>query len=104
MVKLSEAMGRLVLSGRELTRLAGFTTRVNDLVQVLNDLEKGNYTRTMLGSMEDNQDSEASSQVVSAESLGLFANNGSTVYQDNLIEFQVRLRVNMKNNILLKMV
>ena len=49
MVKLAEAVGRLVLSGREMTRLAGFTARVTDLMTVLTDLNQGNYVRTMLG-------------------------------------------------------
>jgi len=41
MFKLAEALGRLALAGRELTRLAGFTSRVDMLMSVLNDLEKG---------------------------------------------------------------
>jgi ATP-binding cassette subfamily D (ALD) protein 3 len=49
MVKLAEAIGRLVLSGREMTRLAGFTARVTDLIKVLKDLNQGHYVRTMVG-------------------------------------------------------
>ena len=48
LVKLAEAIGRLVLAGREMTRLAGFTARVNEIMKVLNDLNKGNYVRNML--------------------------------------------------------
>nr|CAD7460098.1 unnamed protein product [Timema tahoe] len=48
LVKLAEAIGRLVLSGREMTRLAGFTTRVTELIKVLNDLNQGHYERTMI--------------------------------------------------------
>lgn len=43
MFKLAEALGRLSLAGREMTRLSGFTTRVNDFMNVLNDLEKGHF-------------------------------------------------------------
>lgn len=49
MVKLAEAIGRLVLSGRDMTRLAGFTARVTDLIKVLKDLGEGHYVRTMVG-------------------------------------------------------
>jgi ATP-binding cassette subfamily D (ALD) protein 3 len=49
MVKLAEAIGRLVLSGRDMTRLAGFTARVTDLMKVLKDLNQGHYVRTMVG-------------------------------------------------------
>ncbi|KAK6013465.1 ABC transporter transmembrane region 2, partial [Ostertagia ostertagi] len=38
MLKLAEALGRLALAGRELTRLSGFTTRVDTLLNVLGDL------------------------------------------------------------------
>lgn len=48
LVKLAEAIGRLVLAGRELTRLAGFTARVQELLTVLKDLNTGTYQRTML--------------------------------------------------------
>lgn len=48
LVKLAEAIGRLVLAGREMTRLAGFTARVNEIMKVLDDLNKGNYVRNML--------------------------------------------------------
>ena len=48
LVKLAEAIGRLVLAGREMTRLAGFTERVRELMMVLKDLNKGTYQRTML--------------------------------------------------------
>lgn len=51
LVKLAEAIGRLVLAGREMTRLAGFTARVTDLMAVLKDINLGNYQRTMV---EDN--------------------------------------------------
>lgn len=37
MVKLSESIGRLVMAGRDFTRLAAYTTRVS---QVLRSIEK----------------------------------------------------------------
>lgn len=52
MFKLAEALGRLALAGREMTRLAGFTARVSTLMTVLNDLQKGKYERTMVTGME----------------------------------------------------
>lgn len=48
LVKLAEAIGRLVLAGRELTKLAGFTSRVTELIDVLKDLNQGRYQRTMV--------------------------------------------------------
>ncbi len=48
MFKLAEAIGRLALAGREMTRLAGFTARVTELMAVLDDLNHGKYVRTMV--------------------------------------------------------
>jgi ATP-binding cassette subfamily D (ALD) protein 3 len=48
LVKLAEAIGRLVLAGREMTRLAGFTARITDFRNVLNDLNANKYERTMI--------------------------------------------------------
>lgn len=48
LVKMAEGIGRLVLSGRELSKLAGLTSRVTQLRTVLDEVNKGNYTRTMV--------------------------------------------------------
>lgn len=48
LLNMSAAVGRLVLAGRELTRLAGFTARVNELTTALGDLNSGLYVRTMV--------------------------------------------------------
>jgi len=53
LLNMSEAIGRLVLAGRELTRLAGFTARVNELTTALADLNSGLYVRTMVQQSSD---------------------------------------------------
>ena len=90
MVRLSEAMGRLVLSGRELTRMAGFTTRVTDLIEVLDDLNAGKYQRTMIEASkeEDLDDSASSNHIASAASLNMHPNDGKIVYQEKIIHFE----------------
>jgi ATP-binding cassette subfamily D (ALD) protein 3 len=50
MLQMAQAVGRLVLAGRELTRLAGFTARVDDLQTVLYDLQTDKYQRTLVRS------------------------------------------------------
>ncbi|CAI5733486.1 unnamed protein product [Hyaloperonospora brassicae] len=88
LLKMSEAMGRLVLSGRELSRLAGFTARVAEMIDVLFDLDKGKYQRTMLKSESGDVVSESKAQSTSAESLGLYPNQGEIRYRDHVIEFE----------------
>ncbi|XP_054275529.1 ATP-binding cassette sub-family D member 3 [Macrosteles quadrilineatus] len=82
LVKLAEAIGRLVLAGREMTQLAGFTARVTELMGVLSDINAGHYQRTMV----DNK-SNALEPAVSQPKLPLIPGKGRILYQDNIIKF-----------------
>ncbi|KOC64399.1 ATP-binding cassette sub-family D member 3 [Habropoda laboriosa] len=73
LVKLAEAIGRLVLAGREMTRLAGFTARVTEIKVVLDDLNAGKYERTMVSDFKD-------------EPIGS-PGEGKIVTKDNVIQF-----------------
>lgn len=48
LINLSQAVGRLVLAGRDLTRFAGYTYRVSEFLGVLEDINAGKYQRTMV--------------------------------------------------------
>lgn len=48
MVKMAEAVGRMVLALRDLNRLAGLTARVSQLTSVLSEINSGTYQRTMM--------------------------------------------------------
>ncbi|KFM62420.1 ATP-binding cassette sub-family D member 3, partial [Stegodyphus mimosarum] len=81
-VKLAEAIGRLVLAGRELTRLAGFTARISQLIKVLKDLNSGSYVRTMVG------ESSKSVQLLNPPTKAkLVPGAGNIVFKDNIIKF-----------------
>ncbi|XP_073227312.1 ATP-binding cassette sub-family D member 3-like [Porites lutea] len=84
LVKMAEAIGRLVLAGRELTRLAGYTSRVSDLMGVLKDLSKGKYQRTMVSSQSKGEN--AKQEKTSKEYLD--SNQGEIVETDHLIRFE----------------
>ncbi len=82
LVKLAEALGRLSLAGREMTRLAGYTERVNQLMYVINDLNKGHYERTMI----KNNEEQSKSLSMNTPSKNLKPNEGKIVYKDNIIK------------------
>lgn len=48
LINLAKAVGRLVISYKEVQQLAGFTTLVYEMKEVLADLEKGKYVRTQI--------------------------------------------------------
>jgi ATP-binding cassette, subfamily D (ALD), member 3 len=85
LVKLAEALGRLSLAGRELTRLAGYTERVNQLMNVINDLNKGHYERTMIKNNDENNTALAN---VNTTSNNLKPYEGKIIYKDNIIKFE----------------
>uniref|UniRef100_A0A8D1N6Y6 ATP-binding cassette sub-family D member 3 n=1 Tax=Sus scrofa TaxID=9823 RepID=A0A8D1N6Y6_PIG len=76
LLRMSQALGRIVLAGREMTRLAGFTARITELMQVLKDLNHGKYERTMVSQQEKG-----------AQGIPLIPGAGEIINADNIIEF-----------------
>ncbi|XP_059223265.1 ATP-binding cassette sub-family D member 3 [Stomoxys calcitrans] len=89
LIKLAEAIGRLVLAGREMTRLAGFTARMTELIKVLNDLNKGTYERTMVNNALNQE-------------TGFGPGKGQMVFVDNLIKFESVPLVTPNGDVLVK--
>lgn len=48
MLQMAQSVGRLVLAGRELTKLAGFTARIHEFGQVLKDLQEDKTSKRQL--------------------------------------------------------
>lgn len=88
LVKLAEAIGRLVLAGRELTRLAGLTARVIEIRNVLNDLNQGKYERTMISDYKEN-------------TIG-YPGGGKIVPKNNIIRFDHVPLVTPNGDVLIK--
>ncbi|XP_011259407.2 ATP-binding cassette sub-family D member 3 [Camponotus floridanus] len=88
LVKMAEAVGRLVLAGRELTRLAGFTARVIEIKKVLDDLNAGKYERTMISDYKNN-------------AIGN-PGDGKIVPRDNIIRFDQVPLITPNGDVLIK--
>uniref|UniRef100_A0A8R1I0A3 ATP-binding cassette sub-family D member 3 n=1 Tax=Caenorhabditis japonica TaxID=281687 RepID=A0A8R1I0A3_CAEJA len=80
MYKMAEALGRLALAGRDMTRLSGFTSRVDTLLNVLDDVNNGNYKRTMVGEKD-----AVTSPLLRSD---LVAGSGNLLVKDNIIKFE----------------
>ncbi|XP_072940417.1 ATP-binding cassette sub-family D member 3 [Epargyreus clarus] len=94
LVKMAEGIGRLVLSGREMSRLAGLTARVTQLKNVLEDVNKGNYTRTMVD--RNNQNENGIPPMILAPGAGRI------IYQDKIIRFDKVPLVTPNGDVLIK--
>eukprot|EP01088_Endostelium_zonatum_P010665 TRINITY_DN241_c0_g2_i1.p1 TRINITY_DN241_c0_g2~~TRINITY_DN241_c0_g2_i1.p1 ORF type:complete len:688 (+),score=142.14 TRINITY_DN241_c0_g2_i1:94-2157(+) len=92
LINMARAVGRLVLAGRELTKLAGYTARVTELMDVLTDLNKGIYKRTMVAQSSlpplsaDGSSSENDQAAIRRRSLKPGA--GNIIREDRVIRFE----------------
>lgn len=87
LINLSQAVGRIVLAGRDLTRFAGYTSRVSELLDVLDDINAGRYAlpfakparyqRTMVGGEANH-----------VKTIDQAALSGRVVEQDGIIDFR----------------
>ncbi|XP_072535774.1 ATP-binding cassette sub-family D member 3a [Salminus brasiliensis] len=79
LLRMSQALGRIVLAGREMTRLSGFTTRITELMTVLKELNSGKYERTMV---------QAEKEKDAIDKITLVPGNGRIINMDNIIKFE----------------
>ncbi|KAF4088092.1 hypothetical protein AMELA_G00078900 [Ameiurus melas] len=94
LLRMSQALGRIVLAGREMTRLSGFTTRITELMKVLKELNTGKYERTMVSQSEKEADS--------LEKLNLVPGSGRIIFMDNVIKFEHTPLATPNGDILIK--
>uniref|UniRef100_A0AAY5F0S6 ATP-binding cassette sub-family D member 3 n=1 Tax=Electrophorus electricus TaxID=8005 RepID=A0AAY5F0S6_ELEEL len=92
LLRMSQALGRIVLAGREMTRLSGFTTRITELMKVLKELNSGKYERTMVSQSEKD----------GLEKLILQPGSGQIIHIDNIIKFEHTPLVTPNGDILIK--
>ncbi|KAJ8010450.1 hypothetical protein DPEC_G00075200 [Dallia pectoralis] len=80
LLRMSQALGRIVLAGREMTRLSGFTMRITELMKVLKELNSGKYERTMVS----HQDKDADA----VRRVALVPGSGQIINVDHIIKFE----------------
>ncbi|KAI9139562.1 ABC transporter transmembrane region 2-domain-containing protein [Paraphysoderma sedebokerense] len=90
----SRNIGRIILAGRDLTRFAGYTSRVSELFNVLDDITKGKYQRTMVSKKADEK--------AELKSIDTGALKGKVQVQDGVIEFQKVPIVTPNGDVLVK--
>ncbi|XP_060778095.1 ATP-binding cassette sub-family D member 3a isoform X2 [Neoarius graeffei] len=94
LLRMSQALGRIVLAGREMTRLAGFTSRITELMKVLKELNMGKYERTMVSQSEKDADT--------LEKTILVPGSGRIIFMDNIIKFEHTPLATPNGDILIK--
>jgi ATP-binding cassette subfamily D (ALD) protein 3 len=80
---LSKAIGRLVVSYKDIQNLAGYTTLINEMDEVLQDLSSGRYSRVMV---VKNESSElASASLVRKATMSSTFGAAKVIRSDNII-------------------
>ncbi|KAI8382979.1 ABC transporter transmembrane region 2-domain-containing protein [Blakeslea trispora] len=95
LINLSQAVGRLILTGRDLTRFAGYTSRVAELFDVLSDVRNGKYKRTMMTTEEN-------SGGVKSKLVDTNNTKGKVLIRDGVIVFDKVPIVTPNSDVLLK--
>eukprot|EP00042_Codosiga_hollandica_P050685 m.611106 g.611106 ORF g.611106 m.611106 type:complete len:656 (-) comp58138_c0_seq1:156-2123(-) len=85
LVKMSQAIGRVLLADRDVARLAGFTSRITEFMSVLKDLNSGTYKRTMLKTEGGAKASGTAS--TTGVPAALVPNSGKKIEEDYIISF-----------------
>ncbi|XP_071026494.1 ATP-binding cassette sub-family D member 3-like [Oncorhynchus clarkii lewisi] len=80
LLSLAQALGRIVLAGRDMTRLSGFTMRITELRKVLKELNSGKYERTMV--------SHQNKESLGVERVTLVPGSGQIINVDHIIKFE----------------
>ncbi|XP_014233957.1 ATP-binding cassette sub-family D member 3 [Trichogramma pretiosum] len=100
LLKLAEAIGRLVLAGREMTRLAGFTARVTEIRKVLAELNENKYERTMIIDPKNNPIGSpgagkilAKDNIIRFDRVPLITPNGDVLIKE--LTFEVKSGINV---------
>lgn len=65
LINLAKAIGRLVISYKEIQQLAGYTTLVYEMKEVLDDLSNGKYMRLVVSPNQQNGFQDHKQQLVS---------------------------------------
>ncbi|KAM9439502.1 ATP-binding cassette sub-family D member 3-like isoform 2-T2 [Clarias gariepinus] len=81
LLSMAQALGRIVLAGREMSRLSGFTMRISEIQDVLSDVNSGRYERSAIISATG---SAPDAPVNSARLPG----SGHITIADNIIRFE----------------
>ncbi|CAB1326016.1 unnamed protein product [Coregonus sp. 'balchen'] len=95
LLSMSQALGRIVLAGREMSRLSGFTARITEIMKVLKELNSGKYERTMV-SQQGGRDSESQDRIT------LVPGSGEIINKDKIIKFEHTPLATPNGDILIK--
>ncbi|CAB1317652.1 unnamed protein product [Coregonus sp. 'balchen'] len=95
LLSMSQALGRIVLAGREMSRLSGFTARITEIIKVLKELNSGKYERTMV-SQQGGRDGELQDRIT------LVPGSGEIIHKDKIIKFEHTPLATPNGDILIK--
>lgn len=85
LINLAKAIGRMVVSYKDVQSLAGYTSLIYELKEVLDDLEGGKYKRVMVKSSE--QDDQPASKAEQAQLIDTSGSGYGEFIESEVIRF-----------------
>ena len=64
LINLAKAIGRIIISYKDVQNLAGYTTLIHELDEVLNDFKDGKFQRTQVVTLENGETKETPMQLM----------------------------------------
>lgn len=89
LINLSKAIGKVIISYKELQNLAGYTSLLDELDIVLDDLQAGKYQRTMInpGLVQERGEINYNDAVMKMEKVPILAPNGDILVKE--VDFEI---------------
>ena len=79
LINLAKAIGRIVVSYKDLQNLAGYTTLISEMDEVLTDLKNGRFKRTQV-----TENNEADGKKIEIMAYNKMENKGKIITSDDL--------------------
>jgi ATP-binding cassette subfamily D (ALD) protein 3 len=95
LINLSKAIGKVIVSYKELQRLAGYTSLMDELEVVLDDLKEGKYQRTFINPelVKDRGEIKEDETVLKFDKIPVLAPNGDIILKEIHFEIQQGMHV-----------
>ena len=90
LINLSKAIGKMIISYKELQNLTGYTSLMDELEEVLKDLKRGKYQRTLINPdlVKDRGEYIDDKDVLRFDKVPILAPNGDILIKE--VEFEIK--------------
>lgn len=79
---MAKAIGRIVVSYKDVQNLAGYTTLIHEMDEVLIDLNRGKFRRTQITTLENGETKESEMKLIDMTNQGDIVTSSNMKFED----------------------